>query len=847
MSCKGVIFALELGVLPLKQRSAIRQRIEAAGGSVSATVSAAVHVLITTDAELTRKGYKVSTALSLALPIFIHEDLDAVLAAPPALRPKKSSTQCSTLFARVEEPSLFSSTATVDESSQADLFSPLFGSSSSVPPETPVSSFNQPFHVDSTSSYISLTPSRDERLLSSNGSSRAAAPVTSDYDEPSFLTTMMDFGDVLDSYVELSPKMASTVCRPSLAAPSAPVTSSATQSASRLVSSVDCDNFFALFEDDAPRTTQQPRAPSAASFGLAVASSSSVVAPSPALASASSVATKVAPVLTALTSTSASTKSSRSVMAKPSLQERLPRTKTLPQTSTGLKQSPAMLARAAKYQAIVSKEVGPLVPTPISVAPLPVTPLAFDLKPSRIQFKPRVQQEKTTTPTDHHNDASANTSRSGTDSSSLSTPSSPRSSASSTSSRTSQSMALFQDTSSQENAVDNTHHDDVDDLDDCDEDLASGVNVAVLMDGQDFTADAKLSAKKQKHVKVPRVYVDKRTGIAWQRKVVKPLNKLVLDHGDGLVKVMKLVNNITAKLPAASSPTKPSADADDLPALPCRPSALPKKPLFTGPVRPNIKWTDIVTGKATTTKRVPAMDGFKLFVGCVSFDDIALHGKPREQQFAAYKEAYLQKLKDQNKKAISKLKKKAKKAALENATADAQGNVTVAKVATPKLSMDRQIERMKTDQQLLNEIVQWPAKRVEAAIEQRKLIIMAIFKRFGEVRDFSPDWDKGFIHVTYKATQSAQAAQRSLQDFDNRVGVLRALRDSFSKAPKECFPSPSFYVRWTACYQRKLTTQKRIKAEKSQAKHDAQVAKSASNAIAAVKKASAVASSSNQA
>jgi len=151
--------------------------------------------------------------------------------------------------------------------------------------------------------------------------------------------------------------------------------------------------------------------------------------------------------------------------------------------------------------------------------------------------------------------------------------------------------------------------------------------------------------------------------------------------------------------------------------------------------------------------------------------------------------------------------------------------------------------RMKTDEQLLNEIVQWPQKRVELAVEQRKLMYASIFKRFGDVTHFSPDWEKGYIHVTYKSQQSANAAMKSLKEFETRAAIVRALKESsFRQALKECFPSPSFYVRWTTCYQRKIMKKAKVVAEQKLAQIDAAVAR---NAVAAANPASSSSSSSS--
>lgn len=86
MACNGVIFALELGTLPLKEKASIRQRIEAAGGSVTAVIGTSVRVVITTASILASGSYKLSSAEKLSIPIRVVEDLAQVLASPPPPR-----------------------------------------------------------------------------------------------------------------------------------------------------------------------------------------------------------------------------------------------------------------------------------------------------------------------------------------------------------------------------------------------------------------------------------------------------------------------------------------------------------------------------------------------------------------------------------------------------------------------------------------------------------------------------------------------------------------------------------------------------------------------------------------
>lgn len=851
MACKGVVFVLDLGLISLKEKTAIRQRVESAGGTINAIVGSAVRVVITTAAVRASGSYKLTSAEKLDIPIFLVEELDEVLSFPPA--PRSASTAGST-------SSLRSSAA----SGPAPLISwdtPSFSSLSDETPSHPAPSTTAPVALfasdsDEEASFPAFLMFGDEdQLASSSAPAPSRAPSSAAPSQTVVHNAVDDVDElfgVLSAWEDYDKPFVSsfTPGRPELAA------STASTFSEEMLG-------FDLF-DDAP-------------------------APAAAVKPARKPVSKPAPV-------------------KVKKEKVLPtyRPKQLQTSSPGkiIASSENRLVREAKYLEITSKTVEPLNVNPMTISAPSFTPLGFDLKPSSIAPSPA----KTTVrrigiaPTiitpleplvfettvgfyDRSDDSSS--------------PHSLRSSQTSISELKEQSASEPESDASMESPrqayglsdlsapvygseSDDEDYDDYDEDDYAEEAFEGKKNLTT-------SATSVTGGRSLKRVRMARLFVDRQTGEAWQRKDAKNKHptKLVLDSGKGVSRVFdsvsnKISNDPTAKprparvqkpkatiVAKASVPlvpsaqvvevvdatpasenlagsdhwfkTEPSLVAFDATSIPSFGPPLPRvqskvvRRIVTGSVDAKFTWVDIVTGKASTTKRVPALDGQKIFISGFKFDDILLHGKPRDEQFPFYKEEHLKKVKEKNAKAIRSLKKKQRKRAQENATVEADGTVVAdgSKKATPKLSDAKQLERMKTDEQIMNDIVQWPARRVDATIAQRKELIQSIFMRFGEISQWNPDWEKGHIHVVYKRPDAARTAMRALKDFETRAAVVRRLRENNAKATKESLPSPSFYVRWPTCYQRKLDRKAENVKQQKLASQDAAVAKHAAAAASA--------------
>lgn len=780
MSCKGVVFALELGLLSLKEKTLIRQKIEAASGTITAIVGNSTRVLIATPAEIARGGFKIVTANNLGIPIFPIEELDSVIQSPPSPRCAKppSSPKSNTA---VES---FLSSSTCD-------LQPIFDFGGLAEP-----GYNDQ-NVSSSSS--SLT----------NKDYAASQSQTSEMDEENFI---FGFGLDFDAPEPTTSSMP-------IATSSMPITTKYVPSDMDIYAEEE-DNFLGSMmgvlcspRSSASSEEEKPKI-------IASTNKSTIVAAT----NKSKIALPKIPVTTTKIA---------------------PLTTEKPKIVTPSKE--ALAERASKYDSLTSKSFS-FTPSPItftSLKPAFEPKFKFELKapvftpitpvqPKPISLRSKQQQQNVDTPHvpiifDSLKDLS-------------------------TVDHTSIESNNGSDTSVTESAIgfeidENDEAGDVWEDEEWDEEwneeweeeweddeyfeeeweddeyfedrpaptAAPAPQVKPTKPTKD-TEKPKTKTAKSKTGPLERIYRDSVTGIAWKKKKTKVPPSLVLQSNHGNIIVLK----------------SQDSEGDSLPSLvskPNRPSAAARK---TGNVTTKFTWADIASGKATTTKLVPAHDGLKLFVSGFKFDDLTIKGKPASEQLPAFKEAYLKKEKERNEKVMRKLRKKAKRAAKDKAIADAEGKIIeTEKAVTKKISDARSINRMRTDEQLLELIDVWTPKQVETAIKQRQIMIEAIFKRFGDISTFDPDWDKGFLFVTYKHTQSAKTALRSLQDFDTRNGVIRRLKESFARAPKETFPSPSFYVRWPKCYQRKLDRKKKQKKEKDEAERDAQAAARAAKSVQA--------------
>jgi len=828
MSCKGILFALELGLLSLKEKSTIRQRIEAAGGSIAAIITASVRVVITTSAVQTAGSYKLNSAKDLGIPIFLVEDLDEVLAFPPpprtvtaspsritASRIGRASVEKSPLIVWDDVPDISGPSDSLPSSNVEVGAFTAFGATDA---EDEVV-FGADFGTDFDFCPADAAPSH--RAVSAPLASFDANSVTAVEDDDDELAIFgFDFGDDF-----------STVAVPKVPQPQPQL--SAREMLDKKLLELSKNLSPESFKSLTSGTSRPSRTSKASRIGYTSAKD------------------------TTLLGGKADTEALKG------------------ETSVQKRTSEAMTARAAKYLEITSKSATPLVVAPIQLSQLTFTPLTFDLKPA--STKPIVPRfgvsSRSSTSSDPYplvfetllpsekKEETEETSINGSLCSSSSrisvhSLSEKDDSQSSTHSSPDDWDVNDQGFGLESPLVDENVYDELDDSldneDDADETLFSHSAPVV----------ATTPMKRQK-VRRPRVYIDRRTGVMWQRKNTKslqPHSKLVLESANGVTRVMKLNESTEIVLvsPTPSpvviaTPSRPNkavgpstvqpfnaASLEEYgPPLPRKASTLVVHKVITGKASPKFSWVDIVTGKASTTKRVPAMDGLKLFVSGISFDDLTLLGQPREAQLPGYKAEHLKKVKEKNEKSLRKLRKKAKKLSLQKATANEDGSLVPAdasRVTIPKRGTG--LERMKTDEQLLNEIVVWSQKRVEAAIALRKNFYRAIFTRFGELSAFKPEWERGYIHVTYKSTTSARACLRALKDFDLRNACIRSLRENNLKTPdvKQALPSPSFYVRWTTCYQRKLDNKTKKVTQKKQQDMDAAIAKHAAQAASDVSK-----------
>jgi len=79
-----------------------------------------------------------------------------------------------------------------------------------------------------------------------------------------------------------------------------------------------------------------------------------------------------------------------------------------------------------------------------------------------------------------------------------------------------------------------------------------------------------------------------------------------------------------------------------------------------------------------------------------------------------------------------------------------------------------------------------------------------LFRRFGKVTQWLPDWERGFVHVVYKTVAQATRCLKKLTDYADRVAICEEIRDELEKSrgfstalATLAAPSPHFYVRET--------------------------------------------------
>lgn len=895
MACKGVVFVLELGLISLKEKTAIRHRIESAGGTVNAIVGSTVRVVITTAAVRASGSYKLISAEKLGIPVFLVDELDEVLSFPPAPRTAPSGSASSSLRSSLAStsavktsliswdlPSSDLSSSEQGFSSHSSVYGYTVASSSatispSIAEDTSVSGFGDLFG--------SKTSSADYSALRSSSALSRTIELASSQENTAFFGELFEVDDAPPSRSSAAPASKSAAPKAtSLYNASIEEEESLFGALAGIAGEFETSTVSTTYRVGVPQLATNTAEQSADSMDIFGLFEDVPTSKAPATVSAF----KAAPLATTKPAPKRFIKASDSFAIKKKTGSVAPVTP-----------SHARMAREIKYREITSKVAEPLLIAPLQISQPSFTPLGFELKPSSIAPSPAKAtpvrrfgpsfDKITSDPivfestigffsTLDSRPASPGSSLRSSDTSitdlqdkeTASAPESPRSFGSRDSSFHSE-QSVFGN---------NAEKDDDEEMDGKWED-----EFVEEMEGKKNGAHSQ-SAAPVKRLRMARIYVDRQTGEMWQRKDAKfkAPTKLVLECGKGVNRVFDSTTGLVSahpfakparepvkvKQPVVAAPSLPLSAAHPLdptpseasgkhptgddewikagdslvpfdssavpaPALPQRRSKVAKH-VFTGVISDKFSWVDIVTGKASTTKRVPAMDGQKIFISGFKFDDILLHGKPREEQFSFYKEEDLKKVKERNSKAMRNLKKKQRKAALARATVAADGTVvhdSSLKKDVPKLSDDKQLMRMKTDEQIMNDIVQWPERRVVAAIDHRKKLIQDIFTRFGEVTHWNPDWNKGFIHVTYKSADHARTCMRALKDFETRSAVVRRLRENNPLIPKEALPSPSFYVRWTTCYQRKIDRKAEAAKQQKLAAQDAAVAKHAAAAASA--------------
>lgn len=233
-------------------------------------------------------------------------------------------------------------------------------------------------------------------------------------------------------------------------------------------------------------------------------------------------------------------------------------------------------------------------------------------------------------------------------------------------------------------------------------------------------------------------------------------------------------------------------------------------------VDPNGKytWADIVSGKSK--KLIPSMNGKKVFLGGLKFDDIVEKGKPAIEQLPFYRQAFIKAEKEANKRQIKKAIKKAKKKALKEASVTAEGKILVAsnmeiknEAENEKRKKFKRIGKPINDDELIKKIKVMSELQIQNLINQRKNIFNQILMFFGSLDSFQPSWDKGFLFAVYHNANDAKNAIKSLSKSDFKSSLLRKIKENNPKIDKDAF-TEKFYLRWTKVYQKKLSKQLKI-------------------------------------
>jgi len=99
---------------------------------------------------------------------------------------------------------------------------------------------------------------------------------------------------------------------------------------------------------------------------------------------------------------------------------------------------------------------------------------------------------------------------------------------------------------------------------------------------------------------------------------------------------------------------------------------------------------------------------------------------------------------------------------------------------------------------------QWNDARLSVVksgrIEELKNMVAA----FGKIKKWQEAWDEGYAFATFAKPEDAERALRTLSQFVNRKGLCKQIRARLISQTKEKLmaPSPSFYIRWPAFYQK---------------------------------------------
>jgi len=82
------------------------------------------------------------------------------------------------------------------------------------------------------------------------------------------------------------------------------------------------------------------------------------------------------------------------------------------------------------------------------------------------------------------------------------------------------------------------------------------------------------------------------------------------------------------------------------------------------------------------------------------------------------------------------------------------------------------------------------------ALRRRQLL--KILETFGKVFAYQFHWKRGYIHVNFVDSESAEKALSTLEVFENRKKICSKLRKKVKWNPAGSLP-PNFYIRYARC------------------------------------------------